>query len=403
MHAAKIANMRTFLVLHDSIGACIVRSCHTTRWLSSLVSVLLAAWTAALPAASVAQESATPDLTNEQKLALFSKMRRCTVKVIADIDAKIYHVGSGVAIKRFGDDVLVVTNAHVVSGEDGRGLSPDVKLGTWNASRPLEAKILVSILETDSLFDVALLIAHDPDRHLSIAEMNNGIAAFLKPGTPVYACGNPRGEEFLPTMGKIKAVHDDPSVQEMPTIEHDALVEHGSSGGGLFDSEGKLLGINTYLRDDLRTGIAVPVGYFVGRWPVHEVFVKANEDWQDLGVYIEPTNSVVRPMAIGEWEIDAEGHTADSRGVRQTFSDRVDDRFPYGCLLVRFGDTTDRVGSGLKRSDGKTSPNGVYGSTFFGLIGHEHGRIAFRINIKDNAHCSGWLHVYVLVIPTFHG
>ncbi len=61
-------------------------------------------------------------------------------------------------------------------------------------------------------------------------------------GEDVYAIGNPEGFEKTISRGIVSNKHDD---EGMITLQTDAAISPGSSGGGLFDHDGKLIGITT--------------------------------------------------------------------------------------------------------------------------------------------------------------
>jgi hypothetical protein len=89
-------------------------------------------------------------------------------------------------------------------------------------------------------------------------------AAELKVGEKVFAVGNPRGLEVTLSEGLISGLRG-----ELPgaaieqgggnVIQTTAPISPGSSGGGLFDAEGRLVGITTmHRRDSQNINIALP-------------------------------------------------------------------------------------------------------------------------------------------------
>lgn len=87
----------------------------------------------------------------------------------------------------------------------------------------------------------------------------------LTVGEDVVAIGNPLGElRGTSTGGMVSALNREVSVEgtTMTLIQHDAAVSPGSSGGGLFNSSGSLIGIvNAKASSDDAEGIgfAIPV------------------------------------------------------------------------------------------------------------------------------------------------
>lgn len=133
----------------------------------------------------------------------------------------IYRKGSAVFVR--GDGVLL-TAAHVVKG------TSLVRLET-NDSRVYRAVVSAR----DEKLDIALLKIDHPQERFRAAR----IGAERPLGWPVYAIGNPAWFKAAITAGII-AAYD----YEDRRLISDAFVEHGSSGGGLFDAtDGRLIGI----------------------------------------------------------------------------------------------------------------------------------------------------------------
>jgi hypothetical protein len=63
-------------------------------------------------------------------------------------------------------------------------------------------------------------------------------------GQPVYALGTPAGMELTMSTGIVSALRHD-GTQGLTAIQTSAAISEGSSGGGLFDDQGRLLGITT--------------------------------------------------------------------------------------------------------------------------------------------------------------
>lgn len=69
----------------------------------------------------------------------------------------------------------------------------------------------------------------------------------IRPGEKSYTLGNPRGMELTLAEGLISAKR---KIDGYDWIQTTAPMSPGSSGGGLFDSAGSLIGITTFLRRD---------------------------------------------------------------------------------------------------------------------------------------------------------
>jgi tetratricopeptide (TPR) repeat protein len=75
-------------------------------------------------------------------------------------------------------------------------------------------------------------------------------------GEPVYAVGAPQGLELSLSEGIVSQLRGDPP----PLIQTTVAISKGSSGGGLFNAEGELVGITTfYLKEGQSLNFALPV------------------------------------------------------------------------------------------------------------------------------------------------
>ncbi|HQT77343.1 MAG TPA: trypsin-like peptidase domain-containing protein [Rhodopila sp.] len=138
-------------------------------------------------------------------------------------------IGSGFVVD---PDGLVVTNYHVV--EDAFEIKVMLPDGT----------VLTGTMESASrLADLALVRIH-PDHKL--VPVHWGDSNKVAIGEQVFAAGNPFGIGLSVSAGIVSAVNRD--IQSTPYddfIQTDATINHGNSGGPLFDMEGKVIGVNS--------------------------------------------------------------------------------------------------------------------------------------------------------------
>lgn len=207
------------------------------------------------------------NLTSEQKLELYKKIKRSAVIVRAYFQNTVSY-GSGVVILLDRDRVVAITNAHVV--KQGAQLSNQIEIQPYGSRRWRPARVLKHIYDEKEQIDVAYLLY----RELVPAD---GIDAKLVPpnepvltGQPVYAIGHPKGEQFFPDDGVITEIR---SRGALKLIVHNALTEHGSSGGGLFDQHGHLLGINTWLLGN-NLGVAAEINSLMR---AHQIYEQVNK------------------------------------------------------------------------------------------------------------------------------
>ena len=146
--------------------------------------------------------------------------------------------GSGVVIREGG---YVVTNNHVI--EDGTA---------YQILMPSGDKVDAELVGTDSSMDLAVLKVTDADAAAQLVPVTIGSTSELKVGSTAIAIGNPGGEVLANTVtqGIISALERDTisatnTSRSISYIQHDAAINSGNSGGGLFNYKGELIGINT--------------------------------------------------------------------------------------------------------------------------------------------------------------
>ena len=182
------------------------------------------------PAIYVAQKNASSVvgvITNTQKWDRSS----------GEVKESAYAQGSGVVIKEGG---YVLTNYHVVSGGD-----------SFQVLLPSGEKAEATLAGSDSSLDLAVLqVTGDAAKQLVPATI--GSSSNLIVGSTVVAIGNPGGEVLANTVtqGIVSAlersdVKGNNTTRNVDYIQHDAAINSGNSGGGLFNYKGELVGINT--------------------------------------------------------------------------------------------------------------------------------------------------------------
>lgn len=159
--------------------------------------------------------------------------------------------GSGIVIARDGSHVAILTNRHVVESDDSR--RPAALRALTVAG---EEVIATTVWRAGRGIDLAIVEARvaQPDR---LAVMPLGTGTVLV-GAPVFAIGNPLGLAWSYTAGTLSAIrhwttHEGQSVRILQT---DAPLAPGSSGGGLFHTDGHLLGVMSFLRQGHAGGSA---------------------------------------------------------------------------------------------------------------------------------------------------
>jgi serine protease Do len=154
-------------------------------------------------------------------------------------------LGSGFIIDASGD---IVTNNHVIDGAS----KVRVKL---QDGREYTAKVV----GTDRQTDLALLKI-TADKPLPFVRFGDSSKA--RPGDVVLAVGNPFGLGGTVTAGIISARNRDINAGPYDDyIQTDAAINHGNSGGPLFNTSGDVIGINTAIYSP--NGGSVGIGFAV--------------------------------------------------------------------------------------------------------------------------------------------
>ena len=86
-------------------------------------------------------------------------------------------------------------------------------------------------------------------------------AGELEIGESVYAVGTPKGLDFSISNGIVSQLREEARARA-PLIQTSAAISPGSSGGGLFDSQGRLVGLTTWkIREGENLNFAIPVDW----------------------------------------------------------------------------------------------------------------------------------------------
>lgn len=148
----------------------------------------------------------------------------------------------------FAEGGWVLTNHHVVA--DARHIELRTAVGDHFTARvhASDARRDLAVLYVDGL-DLPAVTPAAPDAHVI--------------GDAVWAIGSPFGLEHSVSAGVISGfdrAYD--GVDPVAYIQHDAALNPGNSGGGLFDNAGRLVGINTAIAEpafmDVGVGFAIP-------------------------------------------------------------------------------------------------------------------------------------------------
>ena len=236
--------------------------------------------------------------------------------------------GSGVVIAEGG---YVLTNYHVI--EDG---------SAFQVLMPSGDKVDATLVGADSAMDLAVLKVEDQADKL--VPVTIGASETLPVGSTVIAIGNPGGEILANTVtrGIISALERTSmstgnTTRNVNYIQHDAPINSGNSGGGLFDYQGNLIGINTlkYRGSYYSSGSYEGLGFAI---PVETAYPIAQQ--------LIEHGKVIRPQ-IGVTVKDQEGP-----------DEPMNEYAPASVCITGVNEGSPAQAAGLKQYDFITAVNG---------------------------------------------
>jgi hypothetical protein len=293
----------------------------------SLKSVFSAVLLVFLPALAVAQGK-NPEL-------LFQEVSRSIVTIQAlDNAGNVTSLGSGVVTA----PGAVVTNCHVLEG----GTQFSVISGKTVHRGELRAA------EQDrDLCELQVSTLNAPRVPLYTSR--------LRVGQRVYAVGAPEGLELTISEGLVSSIRE---IDGAHYIQTSAPISSGSSGGGLFDTEGRLVGLTAFIiPEGQNLNFALPASWIAelaGRggtaptlanrdaanekWQTRREALRAKKDWVGL---LAATQQWVRavPASVQAWVALGESYLLINRPRRAITA--------YNQALKLDGDSYDAwIGAG---------------------------------------------------------
>jgi putative serine protease PepD len=157
--------------------------------------------------------------------------------------------GSGFVIDSDGH---IVTNEHVVDN------AKSVSVRFWNGDT-----YSASVVGSDPSTDLAVIKVDAPQSILH--PLTLGDSSSVRVGDTVVAIGSPFGLEESVTSGIVSALHrqmeapNDFTIND--SIQTDAAINHGNSGGPLLNARGEVIGVNAQIAGN--TGGNVGVGFSI--------------------------------------------------------------------------------------------------------------------------------------------
>jgi S1-C subfamily serine protease len=249
--------------------------------------------------------------------------------------------GSGFVVSPKG---YILTNSHVITnaGEgNGKTSAADEVFVEFEDGDRVPAKVVGW-----DIYDDVGLVKVDPRDH-RLAPVPLGVSAGVQVGEPVAAIGSPFGNVNSLSVGVVAATERSiPALTSryslVDAIQTDAAINHGNSGGPLFDARGRVIGINAQIRSD--SGQAEGVGFAVpidsARRSMAQLIATGHVSYAYIGIETEDLiPSIARrlgyPVTHGAVITNVRGHTPGAAAGLRAGSESEE---ILGTKFIRGGD-----------------------------------------------------------------
>jgi putative serine protease PepD len=242
--------------------------------------------------------------------------------------------GSGFVYDDKGD---IVTNQHVIDGAD----SVTVKLANGSTYK-------ATVVGSDASTDLAVVKIDAPASALHPLQL--GDSSQLSVGDGVVAIGSPFGLEGSVTSGIVSALHREINAPDNSPIEDaiqtDAAINHGNSGGPLFDLRGKVVGVTAQIDSDSggNDGVGFAIPSNTVRSVVTQLLASGKAQHALLGVDVQTiSQQAAASLGISAGvAIDSvqSGSAADGAGLRGSTGHKTVDgqSYPTGGDVITAAD-----------------------------------------------------------------
>ena len=265
----------------------------------------------------------------------------------------------------------VVTNQHVVDGASA------ISVTFWNG-----AVYKARLVGTDPSTDLAVIDVDAPSSLLHPIPV--GDSGKLEVGDGVVAIGSPYGLEETVTSGIVSALHRQ---MESPngftindSIQTDAAINHGNSGGPLLNAQGQVVGVNAQIKSD--SGGSDGVGFAIPSNTIKSIASqlldsgKVEHAFLGIGLQTIPASvadqlDLVAGVVVREVR---DGTPAARAGLRQATGDRTLDGQVYptgGDVITEVDGRAVRTVEDVQRAIDSKKPGDTITLTYV-RSGEEH-------------------------------
>jgi serine protease Do len=247
-------------------------------------------------------------------------------------------LGSGFILDPSG---IILTNHHVIDG------ASDI-LVTLQDNTLLHGTVLAQADDID-----LALVKVNPDTRLPAVRFADSDS--VKIADRVFAIGNPLGLGGSVTRGIVSALNRD--ISDTPFddyIQTDAAINHGNSGGPLFNERGEVIGMNTALFSPEATSGSIGLGFAI---PANDVKYVADALLRPGGMRAgtldfriqQVTPEIADALNMSKAEGVIVGGTTEGGGASKC-------GIVAGDIILRYGDLAVKDVRALARAIARTQP-----------------------------------------------
>lgn len=265
----------------------------------------------------------------------------------------------------YDSDGNVVTNEHVVDGAES------VSVRFWNGGT-----YKATVVGSDPSTDLAMVKVDAPESLLAPLEL--GDSGKLLVGDGVIAIGSPFGLEDSVTSGIVSALHRQMQAPNNFTIndsiQTDAAINHGNSGGPLLNAQGQVIGVNAQIRSE--SGGSDGVGFAIPSNTIRSIATQLIADGKVEHAYLGVSVQTVPATAADELDLVegvelvkvTEGTPAAKAGLRSATGTKIVDGDPYrtgGDVITEFDGETMTTSEQLQRAVDSKRPGDTVSITYW--------------------------------------
>ena len=198
-------------------------------------------------------ETPTPALNFIDDPEQISEAAKSVVKLNCyDKSGILICTGSGFSVFEEG---VIVTNYHVIEDFPAR-----IEIETETGQKC----DITGGIGASAERDIAILLYQHRNTNIEIPLLQVGDSVQLKKGEKVIAIGSPKGFTNTVSSGIFSG---QANIEYNPYIQFTASISHGSSGGALFNNDGKVIGITTLSHmDGQNLNFAIPIEFAKSLW-----------------------------------------------------------------------------------------------------------------------------------------